>query len=231
MPDKSREEHMLCPPTNRRQSSGNTMTGSSIQLRELFAAADENGNDTGAQQPGGQASVLSSTNLNTLPPSTPSSFLGWPASSAGAPAPSILTSVSHSKRKSPASGINSEANASATRKRSCPASAMAMAQEVDGVAMQEIAAVVKDLTRSMAPPPPPINNLSTSIDILNQHVEFTPMQRLDISDFLVLDKNKNHATIFQKLDEASRKAWLNHRLSEIEIAYQTQGFDVMSINE
>ena len=99
---------MLCPPTNCRQSSSNTVTGSSIQLQELFAVADENGNDTSAQQPGGQASAPSSTDPNTLPPSTPSSFLGWPASGAGAPTPSILTSVSRSKRKSPASAIDSE---------------------------------------------------------------------------------------------------------------------------
>ena len=68
MPDKSWGEHMLCPPTNHRQSSSNTVTGSSIQLQELFAAADENGNDTGAQQPGGQASAPSST--NPLPETT-----------------------------------------------------------------------------------------------------------------------------------------------------------------
>ena len=122
-------------------------------------------------------------------------------------------------------------NASAMRKRSCPVSVTAMVQEVGGVVMQEIATVVKDLTCSMAPPPLPIDDLSASIDILNQYVEFTPIQRLDISDFLALDKNKNHATIFQKLDEALRKAWLSCRLSEIEIARQAREFDVMSINE
>lgn len=108
---------------------------------------------------------------------------------------------------------------------------MTMAQKVGDVAMQEIAAVVKDLTCSMAPQPLPIDDLSTSIGILNQHVEFTPMQRLNISDFLMLNKNKNHTTIFQKLDEALRKAWLSRRLSEIKITHQAQGCDIMSINE
>jgi hypothetical protein len=43
--------------------------------------------------------------------------------------------------------------------------------------MQDIAAVAKDLTQNMAPPPSPINDLSAAMDILNgHHVELMPMQ-------------------------------------------------------
>ena len=107
-----------------------------------------------------------------------------------------------------------------------------MAQQAGGEAMQEIAAVVKDLTRNMAPPPP-IDDLSAAMDVLNGHVELTPMQRLDIGDFLAVDKpeNKNQAIVFRKLNEASRKAWLNRRLSEIEIGHQARGFDILTIND
>ncbi|KAI9570955.1 hypothetical protein HD554DRAFT_2169763 [Boletus coccyginus] len=238
MPDKSWGQHTLCPPTNRQPlpESANgagahgsvhppATTGGPLNLQQLFSATDEIGNDTSANQPRNQASAPSSTNPNTLPPSIPFSFIGQPIGTT--PAPSALTSVSHTKRKSPAS----ESSANGSRKRSRPASVTAMAQQAGGVAMWEITAAVKDFTCTMAPPPPPIDDLSAAIDILNQHVELTPMQRLDVSDFLMLDKNKNHAIIFRKLDEESREAWLNCRLSEIEIAHQAQGFDIMTIND
>jgi hypothetical protein len=50
-------------------------------------------------------------------------------------------------------------------------------QQAGGEAMQDIAAVAKDLTQNMAPPPSPINDLSAAMDILNgHHVELMPMQ-------------------------------------------------------
>ena len=108
-----------------------------------------------------------------------------------------------------------------------------MAQQAGGEAMQEIAAVVKDLTSNMTTPPPPIDDLSAAMDVLNGHVELTPMQRLDIGNFLAVDKpeNKNQVIVFWKLNEASRKAWLNRRLSEIEIGRHAQGFDILTIND
>jgi len=77
--------------------------------------------------------------------------------------------------------------------------------------MQEIAAVVKDFSHSMAPP----DILGTAIDLLQQHRELTPIQRLDISEYLALEKNKNQATLFNKFGEEERKEWLSRRLSEI----------------
>ncbi|KAF8547875.1 hypothetical protein OG21DRAFT_1489854 [Imleria badia] len=207
-----------------------------LHIKQLFSIADKNSNDTGTQSRS-QASVPSSTNPNTIPPSTPSSFIGKPPTAVGtpAPSPSVFTSVSRTKRKLPASASDSiiESDVNVSRKRSCPESTAAMAQQAGGEAMQEIAAVVKNITRNMAPPPPPIDDLSTAMDVLNGHVELTPMQRLDISDFLAVDKpeNKNQVIVFQKLDEASRKAWLNHRLSEIEISRQARGFDILTIND
>lgn len=106
-----------------------------------------------------------------------------------------------------------------------------MAQQADYAAMQEIAATMKGLSHNICSSiPPPINNLSTAIDILNTHDKLTPTQRLDIGNYLALKKNKNQAIIFWKLEEEMRKVWLNHRLSEIEIAHQAWGFDVLSIN-
>ena len=246
MPDKSQGQHHLCPPTNRKPSSSamdasgsvhpsTATTVNPLHIKQLFSVADENGNDTGTQ-PRSQASAPSSTDPNTIPPSTPSSFIGKPPTAVGtpAPSPSVFTSVSRTKRKLPASASDSviESDVNVSRKRSRPASTAAMAQQAGGEAMQEIAAVVKDLTRNMAPPPP-IDDLSAAMDVLNGHVELTPMQRLDIGDFLAVDKpeNKNQAIVFQKLNEASRKAWLNRRLSEIEIGRQARGFDILTIND
>ena len=50
--------------------------------------------------------------------------------------------------------------------------------------MQEIAAVVKDFSHSMAPP----DILGTAIDLLQQHCELTPIQRLNIGEYLALKK-------------------------------------------
>ncbi|KAI9568611.1 hypothetical protein HD554DRAFT_2172383 [Boletus coccyginus] len=238
MSNKSQGKHTLRPPTNHQPlpESANgagargsvhppATTGGPLDLQQLFSATDEIGNDTSINQLRNQASAPSSTDLNTLPPSIPSSFIGQPIGIT--PTPSALTSVSRIKRKSPAS----ESSANGSCKRSRPASMTAMAQQAGGVAMQEIAAAVKDFTCTMAPPLPPIDDLSAAIDILNQHIKLTPMQRLNISDFLMLDKNKNHMTIFRKLDKELREVWLNHRLSEIEIARQAHGFDIITIND
>ncbi|KAF8545545.1 hypothetical protein OG21DRAFT_1492279 [Imleria badia] len=46
-----------------------------------------------------------------------------------------------------------------------------MAQQAGGEAMQEIAAVVKDLTRYMAPPPPPIDNLMTFLQLTSLRIK------------------------------------------------------------
>jgi len=80
--------------------------------------------------------------------------------------------------------------------------------------MQEIATVVKDFSHSMAPP----DILGAAIDLLQQHRELTPIQRLDIGEYLALEKNKNQATLFNKFSEEGRKEWLSHRLSEIAAA-------------
>ena len=80
--------------------------------------------------------------------------------------------------------------------------------------MQEIATVVKDISHSIAPLPP-LDPICTAIDILKQCHELTPIQRLDIGDYLALEKNRNQAIIFYKLDKEDRKAWLACRLSKI----------------
>ena len=79
--------------------------------------------------------------------------------------------------------------------------------------MQEIAAVVKDISHSIAPP----DALSAAIDILQQHHELTTIQRLDIGEYLALEKNKNQAVLFHKLGEEEQKEWLSHRLFEIAV--------------
>ena len=52
--------------------------------------------------------------------------------------------------------------------------------------MEEIAAVVKDISHSIAPP----DALGAAIDILQQHHELTTIQRLDIGEYLALEKKK-----------------------------------------
>ena len=185
--------------------SGNSF----LNLEQLTAAANE---ITRASQQ--QQQTPSGTHdPNIMPSSAPSSFFSPSAvSTPTTTSTSALTSISRAKRKVPPSAPESAAG---VPKRSRPLSVVAQAQQAGGVAMQEIAIVVKDISHSIAPPPPPLDPICAAIDILKQCHELTPIQRLDIGDYLALEKNRNQAILFYKLDEEDRKAWLVRRLSEI----------------
>ena len=58
--------------------------------------------------------------------------------------------------------------------------------------MQEIAAVVKDISHAIAPP----DALGAAIDILQQHHELTTIQRLDIGEYLALEKKQESSGTF-----------------------------------
>jgi len=92
--------------------------------------------------------MLSGTgDLNALPTSAPSSYLL--PSIISESTSSAVTRISSTKRKVSSLVTNSVAS---LPKQSCPLSATAQVQQVGGAAMQEIAAVIKDFSRSMAPP-------------------------------------------------------------------------------
>ncbi|KAH0825837.1 hypothetical protein J3R83DRAFT_7820 [Lanmaoa asiatica] len=77
--------------------------------------------------------------------------------------------------------------------------------------MQDIAVSIKKMSQNIAPS----DDLGAMLDVLNQHHELTPIQKLNISKYLALPANKNQAILFQKLGEVERKAWLTCRLVEI----------------
>ena len=108
-----------------------------------------------------------------------------------------------------ASTIESETSSC---KRSRPMSTTTLAQQASGVAMVDMVATMKDISKSFKAHP---NDLEVAMDILNNHTELTTMQRLDISDYLADPKNLNHAVVFRKLHLSTRKHWLAHRLAEI----------------
>jgi len=89
--------------------------------------------------------------------------------------------------------------------------------------MQELVAVVKDISCSIAPP----DALGAAIDILQKHHELTPIQRLDISEYLALEQNKNQAILFHKFGKEERKVWLARRLCKI-MAVNIRLTDVVS---
>ncbi|KAI9573301.1 hypothetical protein HD554DRAFT_2035680 [Boletus coccyginus] len=130
---------------------------------------------------------------NLVPSSAPSSFL---SSFADFPTLSQFTSISHSKRKSDA--MSAVASETSSHKWSCPMSTTALTQQASGVAMVDMVATMKDISRSFKAYS---NDLEVAMDILNEHTELTTMQRLNISDYLADPKNLNHAVIFCKLHQ------------------------------
>jgi len=162
-----------------------------LNLKQLTAAANEitrascQPPATTPQIPG----MLSGTgDLNALPTSAPSSYLS--PSVVSKSTSSAVTSISRTKRK--VSSLVTDSVASLP-KRSRLLSATAQAQQVGGAAMQEIATVVKDFSRSMAPP----DILGAAIDLLQQHHELTPIQRLDIGEYFLLKKKQESSHTFQ----------------------------------
>ena len=149
-----------------------------------------------------------------MPMSAPSSYLSPSVTSESTS--SAVTSVSCAKRKVSPSVANSVASLC---KWSRPLSATAQAQQVGGAAMQGLAAVVKDISHSMAPP----DALGAAINILQQHHELTPIQQLNISEYLMLEQNKNQAILFHKFGEEERKVWLACRLFEITASQRPTG--------
>ena len=166
--------------------------------------------------------TISSYDLNSIPSSIPSTFFApqapvhSPSSHVSSVPPSsnvssVLTSVSHTKHKSATdSAIGSEGHSC---KCSWPTLPLVVAQQESGVAMQEVAAAVRNLSCSMAPP---LNNISKAVSLLKEHDELSSFNVLDISDYLANPVNKNQAIAFCSLDSAIRKEWLQWRLREIQ---------------
>jgi hypothetical protein len=152
---------------------------------------------------------VSSCDPNSIPPSTPSSFF---APSAHPPPPpsvsSLLTSVSRTKCKSD-SVVGSEEQ---SRKRSQPTLSAVLAQQASGATMHKVAEAVKDLSHSMAPP---IDDIAKAVSLLGQHDKLSPLDILDISDYLASVANKNQVIVFCSLDFIIRKEWVQWRLVEI----------------
>lgn len=99
----------------------------SLNIQQLFSDMDKIGNDFASNtQPVNLALVLLSTNPNTIPPSTLSTFLRQ-TGARNSSNQSTLTSVSHIKRKALPLLIESETTQGGIYKRSHPASAVAMA--------------------------------------------------------------------------------------------------------
>ena len=202
--------HDIPPPTL-------ISSGASLNLEQLTVAADEI-TRASRQQPVVTPRIpgtwSGTSDPNSMPTSAPSSYLS--PSVASESTSSAVTSVSRAKRKVSPSVTDSVAS---IRKWSRPLSATAQAQQVGGAAMQELAAVVKDISHSIAPP----DALGAAINILQQHHELTPIQRLDISEYLVLEQNKNQAILFHKFGEEEWKVWLAHRLFEITASQHPTG--------
>lgn len=186
----------------------NTSQSSTVNVHQLSAATDGLSMDDTPQLGNQQSNApSSSTNLkaddpNVVSPSTPSSFLS-PSQVSGS---SAVTSVSRAKRKMPSA--ESEAGSSAY-KRTRPLSSAAQAQQAGGVAMQEIATAIRDMSHNLAAPP--VDNFSAALDVLNKH-KLTAEQRLDIGEYLSDSRNKNDATLFRKSNEEEQMLWLKRRL-------------------
>ncbi|KIK72543.1 hypothetical protein PAXRUDRAFT_21865 [Paxillus rubicundulus Ve08.2h10] len=191
----------------------------SLDLQQLSTAANEIAGAvaTGTWQPLSPAPPSSSgANPNAMSTSTPSTFLSPSVASSTS---SVVTSVSRVKRK--VSAVTSIADSEgSSRKRTRPLTAQAQAQQAGGEAMQEMAVVVKNLVCSVAPAPSVNDPFGDAIDILSQHSEVTPQQRVNIGEYLALEKNRNQVILFRRFGEAERKEWLMHRLAEIAAAHQ-----------
>jgi len=182
MPKKGKGHFVFCPTTNPTMAgaSGSVShdippptlisSGASLNLEQLTVAADEI-TRASRQQPVVTPQIpgtwSGASDPNSMPTSAPSSYLS--PSVASESTSSAVTSVSCAKRKVSPSVTDSVAS---IHKRSRPLSATAQAQQVGGAAMQELAAVVKDISHSIAPP----DALGAAINILQQHHELTPIQ-------------------------------------------------------
>jgi hypothetical protein len=191
----------------------------SLNLQQLSTAANEiaGAAAAGTRQTLSPAPPSSSgADPNAMSTSAPSSFLSPSVVSSTS---SAVTSVSRVKRK--VSAVTSIADSEgSSRKRTRPLTAAAQAQQAGGEAMQEMAAVVKNLVRNVASAPSVDDPFGDAIDILSQHGEVTPQQRVDIGEYLALEKNRNQVILFRKFGEAERKEWLMRRLAEIAAARQ-----------
>ena len=78
--------------------------------------------------------------------------------------------------------------------------------------MHEVAEAVKDLSCSIAPP---TDDISKAVSLLGQHDELSPLDILDISDYLASAANKNQVIVFCSLDFIIQKEWVQQRLVEI----------------
>ncbi|KIK73894.1 hypothetical protein PAXRUDRAFT_20400 [Paxillus rubicundulus Ve08.2h10] len=137
----------------------------SLDLQQLSTAANEiaGATATGTQQPLSPAPPSSSgADPNAMSTSAPSTFLSPSVVSSTS---SAVISVSRVKRKVSAvtSIVDSEGSSC---KRTHPLTAQAQAQQAGGEAMQEMAAVVKNLVHSVAPAPSVNDPFGDAIDIL-----------------------------------------------------------------
>ena len=190
IPKKGKGQFVFRPSTNVAGASGShetpppTPTASTppLNVEQLTAAANEitrASHQPPATTPQIPGTLSGTSDLNALPTSAPSSYLS--PSIVSESTSSAVISISHTKKKVSSSVTDSVAS---LPKRSRPLSATAQAQQVGGAVMQEIAAVVKNFSCSMAPP----DILGTAINLFQQHCELTPIQRLNIGEYLALKK-------------------------------------------
>ncbi|KAG9308922.1 hypothetical protein JVU11DRAFT_11383 [Chiua virens] len=98
---------------------------------------------------------------------------------------------------------------SSAYKRTHPLSTSTHAQQVGSIAMQDIVAVVWDMSHNLAAPP--VNSFSAAVDVLNKH-KLSAAERLDISEYLADPSHRNDATLFCKLSEEEQALWLKRWL-------------------
>lgn len=84
--------------------------------------------------------------------------------------------------------------------------------QASGATMHEVVEVVKDLSCSMAPS---IDDIARVVSLLGQHDKLSPLDILDILDYLASVSNKNQVIVFCALDFMIQTEWVQQRLVEI----------------
>ncbi|KAG8221220.1 hypothetical protein J3R82DRAFT_1380 [Butyriboletus roseoflavus] len=211
MPDASQGKYICRGPQATNHGPATNINDSTpLNLHQLSTVADEismanSQFPAASQMPPPPSSIPGDPNL--VPPSAPSSFVSISAMSSTS---SLLTSVSRPKRK--LDSISAVESETSSHKQSRPLSVTALAQQASGAAIADMAATMKDISKSITTH---ANDLEMAMEILNEHDELTTIQKLDISDYLVDPNHLNHAVVFHKLRVSERKYWLACRLAEL----------------
>ena len=183
-----------------------------------------------------QAGAIANTTSrdpNSIPPSTPSTFLTCPPQSTVSMA-STMTSVSQKRKVS--SLIESNAGSEGSKKRSRPLSATAQAKADGDVALQRLSNFFKNINPLMLQPvtlaslglpqtqtqPHPTPQATGDDDYSERAAEalmslnLSPSENNNLADYMSDAQNKMRVKFFLKFDPPSHKLWIKNALAEIQ---------------